>query len=269
MSRRGVATVAVVLAVVLAGCGGVTSGGDDTPTPAAEPTATGTPTATETDAPPSTDRPAAGNGASPAGWSESGVTNTTTAFRGHYRAVLSGPSATVTYRSEARSAADDRATDTSLEMRLDTNGERLSASIDGTAERREMYFADGTFTQWSVRNETVASRTNTSFGRVAQSIDNGVLRSQLLLYELELNETTTRAGATAFVYDVTGVHDNAVSGTYGTATSGSGRVVVSERGRIVEIATTVTYSDGEVTYRYAQRGFGETDVSAPDWHRDA
>jgi hypothetical protein len=272
MHRYGVAAVGVTLALVLAGCGGGTPGGGDTPTPAVEPTAMSTPTATSTptptDAPQPTDRPA-GDGASPAGWSADGITNTTTAFRGHYRAVLSGPSATVTYRSGVRSSETDRAANTSLQMRLDTGEKRLHASINGTSERREAYFSDGTFSQWSVREGAVVSRTNTSFVRVARSIDNGVLKSQLLLYELELTDTVTRDGMTALVYDVVGVHENSVSGTYGSATSGSGRVVVSDRGRIIEIETTVTYTRGEVTYHYEQTRLGATEVDTPDWRRDA
>jgi hypothetical protein len=266
MSRhRAVATV--VTLVVLAGCGGLVPGGDDTSTPTVTSTPTPTPTATPTDTPRSTDRPADG-AVSPVGWSENGVTNTTTAFRGHYNAVLSGPSATVTYRSGVLSAAD-RATNTSLQMRLDTGEKRLHAGINGSSERREAYFSDGTFSQWSVRDETVVNRTNTSFVRVAQSIDNGVLRSQLLLYKLELTDIVTRNGTTAFVYDVVGVYDNAVSGRYGSATSGTGRVVVSERGRIIEIDTTVTYTGGEVTYHYEQTRLGATEVESPDWRRDA
>ncbi|WP_299333370.1 DUF7537 family lipoprotein [Haloplanus sp.] len=264
MSRHRAAVTAVTLVVVLAGCGGLIPGGDDTSTP----TVTSTSTSTPTDTPRSTDRLADG-AVSPVGWSENGVTNTTTAFRGHYSAVLSGPSTTVTYRSGVRSAEADRATNTSLEMRLDTGEKRLHASINGSSERREAYFSDGTFSQWSVREETVVNRTNTSFVPVTQSIDNGVLKSQLLLYELELTDIVTRDGTTAFVYDVVGVYDNAVSGTYGSATSGTGRVVVSERGRIIEIDTTVTYTGGEVTYHYEQTRLGATEVESPDWRRDA
>ena len=176
-----------------------------------------------------------------------------------------GPSATVQYRSRIVSAESDRAANTTMDMRLDTGDRRLSARIDGTERTREVFFADGTFRQWSVRNETVVGRANTTFVRAAQSIDNGVLRSQLLTYRLELNRTVTRSGTTALVYDVVGVYDNTRSGTYGTATAASGRVVVSERGRVIDLQTTVTYTRGTVAYRYSQTRIGGTEGSTPAW----
>lgn len=261
MDRRSLLVVAVTLTVVLAGCSGFTAG-DGTSTPAAEATSTPTSTPTPTQSPTSTP----GDGDTyPAGWSETGVTNTTTAMGSHYRAVLSGPATTVTYRSGVLSAESDRAANTSLSMRVDTGDRRLHAEIDGTAERREAYLADGTFSQWSVDNETLVSRSEQSFIDVAQSVDNGVLKSQLLLYELELNRTVVRQGTAAFRYDVTGIPDNTVSGTYGAATSASGHVVVSRRGRVLEIQTTVTYTGGEVTYHYSQTDIGETEVETPSW----
>jgi len=260
MTRLGT-TVALVVLVVLAGCGGGAGpDGTATPTETATPTATPTPTATS-----------AGDGTVtyPAGWSDAGVTDAQSALESHYRAVLTGPSATVQYRSRIIRAESDGAANTTMDMRLDTGDRRLYARIDGTERTREVFFADGTFRQWSVRNETVVGRANTTFVRVSQSIDNGVLRSQLLTYRLELNETVTRGGSTALVYDVIGVYDNTRSGTYGTATSASGRVVVSERGRVIDIQTTVTYTEGEVAYQYSQTRIGETDVPTPEWRREA
>jgi hypothetical protein len=201
----------------------------------------------------------------PDGWSDTGVTDTQSALESHYRAVLTGPSATVQYRSRIVSAESDQAANTTMDMRLDTGGRRLSARIDGTERTREVFFADGTFRQWSVRNETVVGRSNATFVRAAQSIDNGVLRSQLLTYRLELNGTVTRGGTTALVYDVVGVYNNTRSGTYGTATAASGRVVVSERGRVVDLQTTVTYTRGTVAYRYSQTRIGGTEVPTPEW----
>ncbi|WP_049937070.1 DUF7537 family lipoprotein [Haloplanus natans] len=260
MIRIGTALALAVL-VVLAGCGGGAGpDGTATPTETATPTATPTQTSTPT-ATPASD----GNGTFPGGWSETGVNDTGAALESHYRAVLTGPSATVQYRSRIVSAESDAAANTTLEMRLDTGGRRLSARIDGTERTREVFFADGTFRQWSVRNETVVGRSNTTFVRAAQSIDNAVLRSQLLTYRLELNETVTRGGTTALVYDVVGVHNDTLSGTYGTATAASGRVVVSDRGRVIDIRTTVTYTRGTVVYHYSQTRIGGTDVPTPEW----
>lgn len=262
MGRRRLRTVAVTLLVLFAGCAGFTSGGESTPTGTVESTPTPTPqptrTATQTEA-------QSFEGEYPRGWSETGIQNTTVALESHYRAVLSGPSTTVRYRSGVLAAKSDQAANTTLHMRIDTGEKRLHATINGTKYLREAFFTNGTFTEWSVQNETVVSRSDASFIRVAQSIDSRVLRSQLLLYRLQLTDTVTRGGTTAMVYNVTGVYNNTLSQTYGSATAGSGRVVVSERGRILEIRTTVTYTGGKVTYRYLQTGIGETDVNTPEW----
>lgn len=262
MARRTSTTVAVTLIVLFAGCAGFTSGGGSTPTATAESTPTPTPQPTRTATP---TEPSSSGAKYPRGWSETGIRNTTIALESHYRAVLSGPSTTVLYRSGVLAAKNDQAANTTLDMRLDTGEKRLHASINGTEHHREAFFADGTFTEWSVRNETVVSRSDASFIRVAQSIDNRVLQSQLLLYRLQLTDTVTRGGTTAMVYNVTGVYTNTLSQTYGSATAGSGRIIVSERGRILEIRTTVTYTGGKVTYRYVQTGIGETEVATPKW----
>jgi hypothetical protein len=254
-------TTAVVLLVVLAGCGGGGSGGTPTATDTA--TVTATPTATPPTTP--TETPGSNVVTVPAGWSETGVENASVALDGHYRAVLTGPSATVTYRSRVLEATNERATNTTLEMAVETETKRLYASIEGKDDHREAYFADGTLTQWSVRNRTVVGRSNAGFYRVAQSIDRGVLMSHLLLYELELNGTVTRDGTTALVYDVVGVHNNTLSQTWGTGKSGDGRVVVAQNGRVLEVETTVTYTGGRAAYHYAQTGLGATTVHTPDW----
>jgi hypothetical protein len=240
MTRLGT-TLALVVLVVLAGCGGGAAPAG-TATETATPTATSTPTPTTT---PSSD----GTMTYPDGWSDTGVTDTQSALESHYRAVLTGPSATVQYRSRIVSTESDAAANTTMEMRIDTGERQLSARVDGTERTREAFFADGTFQQWSVRNETVVGRTNTTFVRASQSVDNRVLRSQLLTYRLELNRTVTRGGTTALVYDVVGAYNNTRSRTYGTATAASGRVVVSERGRVLDLQTTVTYTRGTVAYR--------------------
>lgn len=262
MARIEATTLALAVLVVLAGCGGAVSGGDGTATETATPTTTETATPTPTP----TGTPAGdANVAYPAGWSDTGVMDTQSALESHYRAVLTGPSATVQYRSRPISAESDQATNTTMDMRIDTGERRLYARVNGTERTREVFFANGTFRQWSVRNETVVGRSNSSFVRASQSVDNRVLRSQFLTYRLELNRTVTRDGSTALVYDVVGVYNNTVSRTYGTATSASGRVVVSERGRVTDLRTTVTYTRGTVAYRYSQTRIGETDVPTPAW----
>jgi len=258
MRRSTSTTVAVALLVLCAGCAGFVSGGEETPT------ATGTVESTPTPQPTPTETPSSGM-EYPQGWSEDGVQNATLALESHYRAVLTGPSTTVRYRSGVVNATNDQAANTTFDMRMDPGEKRLYASLNGTEYHREVFFAGGTFTEWSTRNETVVSQSSTSFVRVSQSIDNRVLQSQLLLYRLQLTDTVTRGGTTAMVYNVTGVHDNALSQTYGTATSGSGHLIISERGRVLEIQTTVTYTGGTVTYRYVHTGIDETEVSTPPW----
>jgi hypothetical protein len=269
MIRTALRVVAVALLIVVAGCGGAGTGGDATPGASAGATPTEPATGTATPAPPPTPTrtaaPAPDSVSPPAGWSEAGVNDTQTALESHYRAVLSGPSTTVTYRSSALAADDNGSINTTLDMRVDTGERRLFAAIDGRESHREAFFADRTLTQWSVRNETVVGRSNTSFIRVTQSVDNGVLRSQLLLYRLEFNGTVTRDGAAVLVYDVVGAYENAVSGQYGAADSASGRIVVTETGRVLQIETAVTYDEAEVQYTYTQLRIGETTVDAPSW----
>jgi hypothetical protein len=272
MTRTALRAVAVALLIVVAGCGGAAPGGDGSPdaTTDSSPTATrtatatpaATPTSTATTTPPSPDATPY-----PAGWSETGVNDTDAALESHYRAVLSGPSATVTYRSRVLAAADARAANTTLTMRVDTGARRLHASIDGRESHREAFFAGGTLSEWSVPNETVVGRSNTTFVRVAQSVDDRVLKSQLLLYRLRLNERVSQGGVTVFVYDVAGVYENAVSRRYGAAVNGTGRVAITARGRVVDLDTTVRYTDGEVSYTYTQTRIGDTTVSTPDWAR--
>lgn len=262
MTRTGLRIAAVALLVVVAGCAAFGPGGTETtqPTPTATetpaPTATETPTTTPTDA----DRVRY-----PDGWSASGIDDPDAALAAHYRATLTGPSVTVAYRSRVRESTDDRGTNTTLAMQADTDSERLYVDIEGSDTHREVFFADGTLSQWSVENETVADRSSTTFTRAVQSIDQGVLYSHLLLYTLERNGTVERSGTTALVYDVTGIPEGTVSNTYGTATEASGRIVVGQDGRVFEVETTVTYTGGTVTYHYGHSALGETAVERPGW----
>ncbi|WP_251342354.1 hypothetical protein [Haloplanus halophilus] len=262
MERRTLRTVAVVLLVVVAGCAGFASDEDTSPTDT--PTAAVTATPTETAAPtPTTPEPE--RATYPAGWTDAGVGNTTLALDTHYRAVLAGPSATVRYRSREVGSEEGPGNETTLGMTYDTETERLYASLNGSDDHREVFFADGTLSRWSVRNETVVGRSSARFDRVVQSVDRRVLLSQLLLYRLDHDRTVERNGTTAFVYDVTGVYENALSHTYGSAEAGSGRVVVAESGRVLEVDTTVRYTGGNVTYTYTQTRLGSTTVDTPAW----
>jgi len=260
MDRRVLVAIAAVMSVLLAGCGGLGAGGVDTP----ESTPTETVPASPSPTPPPTATP---DPQYPAGWSEAGVQNATVAIDSHYRAVIAGPSATVTYRSQAR-VANGTGNSTALEMTYNTGDQRLYASLDGKSTQREVYFADGMLTQWSVQNESVAARSNPRFTQVVQSIDRRVLLSQLLTYRLEHNRTVDRNGTTVFVYDVAGVYDNTVSNTYGAAESGSGYVTVTSNGRVLELETRVTYVRGNVTYTYAHTQLGRTTVETPAWARE-
>lgn len=256
MDRTTLVPAAVVVLVLVSGCAGFGSTGNGP----AEPTGDATPTPTQASTPTQT-----GAVQYPDGWSTAGVDDPDAALAAHYRAMLTGPPATVAYRSRIREAENDRAANTTLAMRVDTESQRLYATLDGSRTQREVYFADGTLTQWSVENETVANRSSASFSRVTQSIDRGVLHSHLLLYTLERNGTAERAGTTGIVYNVTGVHDDTVSNTYGAATAAEGRVVVSERGRVLAVETTVTYTGGTITYQYGQTDIGATTVPTPNW----
>jgi len=262
VARRGGITVVVALLVVTAGCAGFVS--DDEGTPVATGTETGTskPAAT----PPTASNPS--DVSYPAGWNAAGV-NASAALRTHYTAFVTGPSTTVTYRSTVIESRGASPRNTTLDMRLDTTDRRLHAVIEGKANHRAAYFADGTLSRWDVRNETLIGQSDARFVRVAQSMDSRVLHSQLLLYDLEFERTGRRQGTTALVYNVTGAYSNTVSGTYGSVENATGHVVVSTDGRILEIETTVTYAKGVLRYHYAQTRLGETAVKAPDWFQRA
>jgi hypothetical protein len=264
MARTELRTAAVALLLLVAGCAALGPGGAETTQPTATATqtetATTTPTATATTDPPDSDRVRY-----PDGWSEAGIDDPDAALAAHYRATLAGPSATVTYRSRIRESTNDRGTNTTLAMQVDTASGQLYADLEGSDTHREAFFADGTLTQWSVENETVAARSSTTFSRAARSIDRSVLYSHLLLYTLERTGTVERSGTTALVYNVTGVPESTVSNTYGTATGASGRIVVGRDGRVFEIETTVTYTGGTVTYHYGHAAVGETTVERPAW----
>jgi hypothetical protein len=268
MRRSLLRAVAVVALVVVAGCGGGVSDGQDAPSSTSDAVPTGTPSPTP---PPATSPTTVTETRTderftyPPGWSATGVENATLALDTHYRAVLAGPSATVTYRSREVVTDDGAANNTTLEMSVDTGERRLFASIDGVDDHRQVFFADGTLTRWRVRDRAVVGRSTAHFGRVAQSVDRRVLTSQLLLYTLEHERTVRRNGSRAVVYDVTGVYDNTVSRTYGSGESGSGTLVVGERGRLLALDTRVEYTGGTVTYTYAQTRLGETEVATPEW----
>jgi len=253
MDRRGWLTILLVALVATAGCSGGTST-DETPEPT--PTAATTPTAAPVEAT-----------GYPPGWTATSV-NASAARRSHYVAVLSGPSATVTYRSVVVESNGGPRRNTTLDMRLDPVDRRLYASIDGKTNHRAVFFGDGTLSQWDVRNETLVGQSNARFEGVAQSIDRGVLYSHLLLYDVEFERTVRRQGRTALVYDVTDAYNRTISNTYGTATDATGHVVVAADGRVLEIETTVTYSKGTLRYHYTHRRLGETDVMRPGWLRD-
>jgi hypothetical protein len=267
MDRTTAVTVAVVLLAVVAGCSGPSDGGPATgdPPATASPTPTATQTQTQTQTPTATSTATDGAVAYPEGWGEDGVTDADVATRTHYRTVLGGPSVAVEYRSRVLETTNNESTNTTLDLRLDPPRQRLHARIDGTERHREVFFADGTLTRWNVENETVLGQSDAEFLRVAQSIDLGVLKSQLLLYRLEPNRTVEREGTDAIVYDVAGVYGNAVSRSFGSPESATGRVVVSENGRVLDVDTRVTYTDGTVDYTYTQRNVGGTDVNQPPW----
>lgn len=165
-------------------------------------------------------------------------------------------------------SSDVPSENTTLEMRLDTSNRRLYASIEGKTNHRAVFFADGTLSQWDVRNETLVGQSNARFAGVAQSIDRGVLYSHLLLYDVEFERTVRRQGRTALVYNVTDAYNHTVSNTYGAATDATGHVVVAADGRVLEIETTVMYAKGTLRYRYTHRQLGETDVTRPGWLRN-
>jgi len=261
MDQRSLRTLTAVALILVAGCAGF--GPSETPSA----TPTGTPTPTDTPVPATPTDTATPDPSYPTGWSATGVENGTVAVDAHYRAVLTGPSATVRYRSREIDTGGESANETTLGMAYETGTGRLYASIVGTDGHREVFLRNDTLSQWNVRDESLVGRSNARFHRVVQSIDRRVLLSQLLLYTLEHERTVERNGTVAHVYNVTGVHDNTVSNTYGAGTDASGTLVVATDGRVLELETTVTYTGGTLRYRYVHTRLGETTVETPAWVR--
>ncbi len=258
MRRQG-AVAAVVLVLLVSGCLGL-SGGEATPTPTESPAPTPTPEATPTP----TDTPAT-EPTHPEGWSESGIEDPNAALRSHYSAVLEGPSATVAYESRVIESEAAPGRNTSLDVALNPPARRMNVRIDAPTNSLEVFYAGGTLTQWDVGSQSVRNQTEIGYPSAVQAADARVLKSQLLLYELEQTDTVQRDGTTVFVYNVSGVFTNAASRTYGIARSGSGRVAVSADGRVRDIETTVTYTNGTLAYRYTHTRLGETTVETPEW----
>ena len=265
MNRWTLGTTGLVLLVLLAGCVGLSPDGDGVPESTPDETLTGTPTDGTTATPTRPATPTPTTVVLPPGWSETGVNDTATVVQGHYAAVLNGAPVTVTYRSTVLESAENLTANTTLAAALDPSERRLVARIDASTSGREVFFANGTLTRWSPTNETVLGHSDAEFPRVVRSVDWKVLKSQLLLYELEVSGVVSRDGNAALRYDVVGVHENAVSRRFGAPESATGRVVVAETGRVLDIETTVTYTRGEVTYDYAQTDIGATSVDRPDW----
>lgn len=261
MNRRILGPAAVVVVVLIAGCAGFVSEGDSTSEPLTEesPTSTHTaPTQTTTPTPPAEQL-------YPAGWSQTGVENATVALQSHYLAVLTGSSTTVTYRSRAQSTGNNRTQNTTLGLQITPRSQRAYARMVGTDARREVFFSNGTLSRWSVDNRTVLGQSEATFAQVAQSVDRSVLKSQLLLYKLNVNRTIRQGSTSLLIYEITGVYQNAISRRMGSPTAGRGQVVVSSTGRVLAINATVTYTNGKEAYKYAQRQIGETEIEPPDW----
>lgn len=266
MDQRILSLTAVIILILSAGCSGLLPGNNGTPEPIEEQSPTQTQPDTPTPAPTST--PVEWSNSEieyPTGWAETGVENATAALTAHYRAVLTGPSTTVTYQNVIQSAGSTQTNNTALALKIDTQSQRLAARITGTDTRRELFFANGTLTRWQISNQTVLGRSQANFIRVAQSVDRVVLKSQLLLYTLKLNRTIKQDGTTILFYDITGVHTNSVSQQFGSATTGSGEIIITENGRVLRIQSTVTYTNGTVTYSYTHRQIGETVITTPEW----
>lgn len=259
MGRNG-AVVAVAVLLLVSGCLGL-SGGEATP----EPTdVSPTPTATDESTPTPTET-AASEPTIPGGWSESGVEDPNAALQSHYSAVLDGPSTTVAYRNSVLESDQVPARNNTLGVALEPANQRMRVRIDGSASSLEVFYADGTLTQWNAENESVAGQSEMEYQRAVQSADIRVLKSQLLLYRLQMADTVERDGTTVFVYNVSGVYTNAASQTFGGVRSGSGRVLVGADGRVRDIDATITYTNGTVAYRYTHTDLGETTVETPGW----
>lgn len=235
-SRYGV-LLATVLLVLLAGCSGLLGGG------AGGDGAGNAGTVSEFDY--------------PDGWSKDGVTRLDAAVATHYAAGTRGSS--YTERLVFRISQDGTVQrNNSIRYAVDRESREMLARIDGAQGSQVAYYGNGTLTNYDPKNESVISRGNASFSKLANASRLTVAEA---LHGIDLDASTVveRGRTTAVKYSVTGTTSNS------SYTEASGTVVVAEDGRILSLDVTKRSERQTVTYRYVLEAVGNTDVERPSW----
>lgn len=265
MTRKPVATVALVVIVALAGCGG--SGSLDTGTGTPTPAGTETPTPAPTDTP----TPSLDDVSMPQGVSESGVTDRDALVDAH-GAALDGKSGTV--HIEFRLTVDGEGQNASLTGKVTPNDDRgwmkvATSGGVGTYYTRgdttyEKVVVDGE-TSYGTTDQVSAIPETPRFGADAR------VRDALWNANWTFDRVVERDGELLLRYEATRValpESVDVDRENASATSG-GYLLVDQDGvvRHVEVSATVETEEETVEYGLSVSfsGIGSTTIERPDW----
>lgn len=239
--RRYAVLFAVVLVVVLAGCGGLT--GDDT-ADGVEPTE------------------ATGDIDFPAGYDEQGLTDVTAAADAHDTAAATADGLDV--RVETSQSGEQSFT---LEQRQQidrTSGVALAESTSNGNDRQSYQTEEGTVYVRDVGPDSVRYRVED------ERLDDFVpeARNFLELFEgVPLQyEQTERDGTAVIAYELDGDATTTIEGE--TFDLNEGSIVVDEQGRMHTLSITAV-SDGTEQSIEVEFAYGPVDIEEPDWLEDA
>ncbi|HKL28106.1 MAG TPA: hypothetical protein VJ898_02445 [Natrialbaceae archaeon] len=294
MSRRTVIAIGIVAVVVLAGCGGATSGITETPTddsslttaatPSPQPTTDGGTTVEGTTASGSapTATPAAGleNESLPPGMSTTGVTNASALVEAHDHRVRSQGYAARTNLSMRGIGAN---VTTTTEQRWGRDGTFLieSSSRSSMGDSTGAFYANGTttFVRRAVDDRTTYSAVDRGF-YASQWNDSTTLAAFVSLGTFDVTKSRTSDGTTLVTLDAAGPRNTSAVDLHTTEMSlpSSDRISALDARMVVDLdgrihSLTMNYnlsaegSSDEVRFsvRYRLDDTGLTSVEAPSW----
>lgn len=225
----------LVLALLLAGCSGLTAtdGGAQTPTVSVE------------------------NFSYPSGWSQGGVDGLSEAVETHRDAVTDVSRTT-------RTVTNDGENNRTVVRRVDTDAGTASLRFVDTTfgENVEVYYSNTGVFRYDLNAGDLVEISNESW----KPSDVGTMERNTFTRPLDgvtlgASDTVIVEGTTAVVYTVTGVTDPDQI----PADDASGRVVVTREGYIASLNVTKSNDDFWRRTTYSVTDFGTSSVERPDW----